>query len=72
MLLLPQLEMATTKQVAEFYGVSTALIKMTISNNRDEFDADGHTLCNGKELAGKINLPAKNKRGYIEWAIWSN
>jgi len=41
LLLLPQMEMATTKQVAEFYEVDFKAINSIINRNRDELESDG-------------------------------
>lgn len=41
LLLLPSMEMATTKQVAEFYEVSHTAIKETVRIHREELESDG-------------------------------
>lgn len=47
--LLPELEMATTQQVADFYGVSLDTIKWVVKRNRDELVTDGYNTLTGKE-----------------------
>ncbi|HDR8030866.1 MULTISPECIES: phage antirepressor KilAC domain-containing protein [Bacillus cereus group] len=41
LLLLPNMEMATTKQVADFYEVSHEVVKDIIRNHREELESDG-------------------------------
>ncbi|MEA1853021.1 hypothetical protein U9M49_07955 [Cytobacillus sp. OWB-43] len=65
LLLLPKLEMATTKQVAEFYGVSRAVISMLISNNKGEIQSDGYFTMKGRELVSKYNLHSTPQNGYL-------
>ncbi|UAL53503.1 hypothetical protein [Metabacillus dongyingensis] len=65
MLLLPALEMATVKQVAEFYGVSRAVISMLITNNKEELLSDGYHTLRGKELVYKFNLHTSSGNGYM-------
>ncbi|NER92222.1 P63C domain-containing protein [Moorena sp. SIO3A2] len=40
----------TTKQLAEYYGVSENLVNKTHKNNKDEFDSDGVQTLSRKEL----------------------
>ncbi|HGO9422458.1 Rha family transcriptional regulator [Bacillus thuringiensis] len=65
LLLLPNIEMATTRQVADFYGVSRELIGVTVSNNREELVSDGYEVMSERDLVSKFNLEAKSQRGYI-------
>lgn len=65
LLLLPNTDFATTRQIADFYGVSMSLITMTVTNNREELVSDGYTTMTGRDLATKFNLAAKNKRGHL-------
>ncbi len=69
LLLLPDINMATTQQVADYYEVDVNVIKMQVSLNRDEIMADGVKNLSGKEtkevLASKNILPT-NFRGYFE------
>jgi hypothetical protein len=69
LLLLPQLEMATTKQVAEFYGVDDNAIKKVVSRNYDELVQDGYKVFTSKELKNlygdkKSLNKIINKQGY--------
>lgn len=41
--------MATTQQVADFYGVSLDTIKWVVKRNRDELVTDGYNTLTGKE-----------------------
>ncbi|WP_369355386.1 hypothetical protein [Lysinibacillus capsici] len=65
LLLLPSLEMATLKQVAEFYEVKLSVITMLVTNNRDELNADGYTVVKGKDLVTQNNWVTENMNGYI-------
>lgn len=60
LLLLPELEMATTQQVADFYGVKADTIKQLVKTNRTELESDGYIVKNGgevvKSLSEKISL----------------
>lgn len=55
LLLLPQLEMATTKQVAEFYEVDSSAIRKIIQRHRVELDLDGLTRMKGKDIIKEID-----------------
>ncbi len=50
LLLLPELEMATREQVAEFYGVGCEAIKSLLARHNGEFIQDGYTSKPGKEI----------------------
>lgn len=64
LLLLPGIEMMTSKQVAEYFEVDLPVIKMTYANNKDEIDGDGTMMCKLADFEGKNFLPSKNgKRG---------
>ncbi|PGW54403.1 hypothetical protein COE14_20080 [Bacillus thuringiensis] len=65
--LLPELEMATSKQVSEFYGVPIKSVNNILLRNRDELLADGYEQVNGKDLAllKMKSTKKENKRGYI-------
>lgn len=67
LLLLPELEMATSKQVSEFYGVPIKSVNNVLLRNRDELLADGYEQVNGKDLAllKMKSTKKENKRGYI-------
>ncbi|QEL87079.1 hypothetical protein [Bacillus mycoides] len=55
LLLLPHLEMATTRQVAEFYEVSRYLINKVIKRNYDELKSDGLKYHKYSEVAEKVS-----------------
>lgn len=55
LLLLPQLEMATTKQVAEFYEVEVSTIERLLGRNIDELSSDGYTLFKRKKALDFLN-----------------
>ena len=50
LLLLPELEMATTSQVADFYEVPMQAIKSLVTDKKDELTADGYITKYGKEI----------------------
>ena len=50
LLLLPNTEYATTKQVAEYYGVGVRAITSLVFDNKDEVVSDGYKVMKGKEL----------------------
>lgn len=55
LLLLPNMAMATTKQVAELYKVSRYSINKVIERNRDELTSDGLNYQKYSEVAEKVN-----------------
>ncbi|PEO31452.1 hypothetical protein [Bacillus toyonensis] len=67
MILLPELEMATLNQVAEFYGVNNKTLTNLIVDHRGELESDGYTVVSGKDLVSALKAPAKtqNMRGYF-------
>lgn len=67
LLLLPELEVATSKQVSEFYGVPIKSVNNILLRNRDELLADGYEQVNGKDLAllKMKSTKKENKRGHI-------
>ncbi|MGE7866670.1 hypothetical protein ACQKNO_10460 [Bacillus paramycoides] len=75
LLLLPNLEMATTRQVADFYEVPVKTIQTIHARHLEEIKSDGHVTKTGKELTNElVTLNTKdtkitNKRGHIlvEW-----
>ncbi|MDR4163684.1 hypothetical protein [Bacillus paranthracis] len=67
LLLLPNIEMATTKQVAEFYEIEDSVIRHVIKENKEELLQDGYKINVGKDLARELISHAKveRKRGHI-------
>ncbi|HDR7326275.1 hypothetical protein JDS97_26545 [Bacillus cereus group sp. N18] len=57
LLLLPELEMATTQQVAKFYEVDHNTLKWTIHNNRGELESDGMKHMKYGEIKELVKLP---------------
>ena len=67
LLLLGDTELATTKQVADYYEVDYEVIKKVVQNNNEELISNGLTILKGKEiknLVGEINSLTKFK-GYF-------
>lgn len=56
LLLLPGLEMATTKQVAQFYEVTHEAIRKVMSRHGDELQADGMHLEKYSEIKERITV----------------
>ncbi|MEE6181710.1 hypothetical protein ACQ3VH_10170 [Bacillus pretiosus] len=48
--LLPELEVATTKQVAKFYNVNSSSLQSVITRNKEELILDGYETKSGKEI----------------------
>ncbi len=67
LLLLPELGMATTQQVADFYETTVKNIGNLIQRNTEELLGDGYEKVNGKDLVylKMSNTKVDNKRGYI-------
>ncbi|MGE0998942.1 hypothetical protein ACQGR7_17455 [Bacillus sp. Gnz1/3] len=57
LLLLPELEMATTSQVADFYEVANPVIKKLVNRNKDELTSDGYITKYGKEIKDILDRP---------------
>lgn len=53
LLLLPELDMATTRQVADFYEVKIDSVAKLVMRNREELDSDGMYILTRKEIALK-------------------
>lgn len=68
LLLLPNTEYATTKQVAEYYGVGVRAITSLVFDNKDEVVSDGYKVMKGKELENTNTIPfkefTKNRANY--------
>lgn len=59
LLLLPNLEMATTKQVADFYEVNQNTLRQLIKERRDELEQDGLHYKKYAEIKALGNLTSK-------------
>ncbi|EJQ98546.1 hypothetical protein [Bacillus cereus] len=54
LLLLPNLEMATTRQVAEFYGVHVQTISTVVNDNREELQGDGYVSMSAGDIKKSV------------------
>lgn len=59
LLLLPDIQLATTQQVADFYEVSERWIKMLLETNRDELVLDGYRVWKSKDFISEEKFPNK-------------
>ena len=69
LLLIPGIELATVKQVADFYEVEETTIKMVVTRNREELQEDGLNSLTGrdtKQMLESNNLLPSNFRGGFE------
>lgn len=69
LLLIPGTELATVKQVADFYEVEETTIKMVVTRNREELQEDGLNSMTGKDTKQMLesnNLLPSNFRGGFE------
>lgn len=66
-MLLPNMEYATTQQVADFYNTTIKNVGNIIQRNTDELIEDGYVKVNGKDLVylKMRDTKIENKRGYI-------
>lgn len=65
LLLLDELEMATTEMVASYYGEDVSTIKMCVKNNRDEIESDGYKVWKKNDFnESKINLLSSTKTNF--------
>ncbi|MEK4783357.1 MULTISPECIES: BRO-N domain-containing protein [Bacillus] len=56
LLLLPELEVATTQQVADFYNVSLDSLRNVIKRHREELTIDGYKTKTGKEVTDSLRF----------------
>nr|WP_024835436.1 hypothetical protein [Clostridium sp. 12(A)] len=69
LLLIPGTELATVRQVANYYEVGEEAIKSLVYRSRDELEKDGISSMTGKETKGFLescNLQPSNFRGGFE------
>ncbi len=65
LLLLDELNMATTEMVANYYGEDVSTIKMCVKNNRDEIESDGYKVWKKNDFnESKINLLSSTKTNF--------
>ena len=62
LLLLDELQMATTEQVAKYYGVEKNVIEKCVGNNKEEIESDGYGV-KTKDYLLTENISVKTKRG---------
>lgn len=62
LLLLDELQMATTEQVANYYGVEKNVIEKCVGNNKEEIESDGYGV-KTKDYLLTENISVKTKRG---------
>lgn len=55
LLLLPNMEMATTKQVAAFYEVPVSTISNLVTENRDEIKQDGYVSMSAGDIKNSVS-----------------
>lgn len=55
LLLLPDVEMATVEQVAEFYESKIETVKSLVKYHKDEFQEDGYSILKSQDL-GRLNF----------------
>jgi hypothetical protein len=68
LLLIPNTDLATTQQVAEYYEVGLEAIKSLVKDNREEIEEDGLKNLTGtetKEFLGRFSRDLANFRGYF-------
>lgn len=63
LLLIPELDVMTIKQVADYYGVTVDVIKKCHSNNKKEIEEDGVTLKNYKDFLKGNHFTLETKQG---------
>lgn len=65
LLLLNELEMATTEMVAKFYEEEVGTIKMCVKNHRDEIESDGYKVWKKNDFnESKIDLLSSTKTNF--------
>ncbi|MBJ8080090.1 hypothetical protein JDS82_02495 [Bacillus cereus group sp. N14] len=78
LLLLPNLEMATTQQVADFYDVPTQAVYSLVHDNREEVASDGYITVKGKDIREDLESSLKEgqeiirKRGHFIYKYEGN
>lgn len=62
LLLLPDINLATTQQVADFYETNIENIKWHVKANKDEIESDGYTVWKANDFSRELNYPIKINR----------
>lgn len=65
---MPNTELATTKQVAEFYGVPINTMQSVMKNNREELEANGMKSMSYSELKAVL-VKASNGDAFERYSI---
>lgn len=60
LLMLPNTEMATVKQVAEYFGVGIEAIQSLIKDNREELNANGYKVYKKSEILNVLKGQLEN------------
>lgn len=60
-LLIPNIELASTKQVAEFYGIGMDTFKSTIKRNKEELGSNGMKMTSHKEFSNESKSEFKKQ-----------
>ena len=71
LLMIPKLSMATTEQVAEYFGVPVETIKSTLRRNKEELEANGSVILTPQRFDSlKIqNASSVAARGYKLFSV---
>ena len=64
LLLLPDIQLATTQQVADFYEVELTTLQMLVSRFKDEIVSDGYMVWNANDFITKNILVIKNRGSF--------
>jgi len=56
LMVLPKFELATSRQVADFYKVPVDTVKSIVKYHREEIESDGYTTMVGKQLLDSLRL----------------
>lgn len=70
--LLPELNVMTVKQVAEYYEVDIDVIKKVYQRNKNEIDEDGTCIKFPKDFSKGNYVPLKREKGKIVYKIADN
>ena len=63
LMVIPELEMITTRQVAEFYEIDKGTLDICIHRHKQEIAPDGMTTLTSTELLHLLNVSVKEMRG---------
>lgn len=60
LMMLPDIQLATTEQVANFYEVDSKSILMILNRHSDELNSDGYSVWKAENFKSNNLLPFKN------------